>query len=58
MASEVPSTMLAVALDKHCNPSDYNIATLPRPRITQPEELLIKVHAVSVNPIDVKMASR
>ncbi|RFU26314.1 hypothetical protein B7463_g10020, partial [Scytalidium lignicola] len=56
-SSTVPATMRALALSKFCKPSEYGLATLPTPEITQPDELLIKVHAASVNPIDVKMAS-
>jgi NADPH:quinone reductase-like Zn-dependent oxidoreductase len=57
MATKIPATMRALALSHHCNPSEYNVATLPVPQITQPDELLIRVHAASVNPIDVKLAS-
>ena len=53
----VPATMRALALSKFCKPSEYAIATLPTPEITNPDEVLIKVHAASVNPVDVKMAS-
>ncbi|KAH7364177.1 chaperonin 10-like protein [Rhexocercosporidium sp. MPI-PUGE-AT-0058] len=56
MATEIPTTMRTLALAQHCNPSSYNCATLPVPRITKPDELLIKVSAASVNPIDVKLA--
>lgn len=49
--------MRAIALTEFCNPSQYNLGTLPVPQITEPDELLIKVRAASVNPIDVKMAS-
>ncbi|CZR50780.1 related to oxidoreductase [Phialocephala subalpina] len=49
--------MRALALSHHCNPSEYNVATLEVPKITQPDELLIRVHAAAVNPIDVKLAS-
>ncbi|KUJ22467.1 GroES-like protein, partial [Mollisia scopiformis] len=57
MTTKIPATMRALALSHHCNPSEYNVATLPVPQITQPDELLIRVHAASVNPIDVKLAS-
>ncbi len=57
MTSQIPTTMRAIALPAFCNPSDYNLGTLPVPEITKPDELLIKVRAASVNPIDVKMAS-
>jgi NADPH:quinone reductase-like Zn-dependent oxidoreductase len=49
--------MRAVALTRHCKPSEYELATLPTPEISKPDQLLIRVHAASVNPIDVKMAS-
>ncbi|KAH8815150.1 chaperonin 10-like protein [Xylogone sp. PMI_703] len=53
----IPATMRALALSKFCKPSEYAIATLPTPEIAKPDEVLIKVHAASVNPVDVKMAS-
>jgi len=49
--------MRAIALEKFSNPSDYNLATLPVPQVTKDDDVLIKVHAASVNPVDVKMAS-
>lgn len=57
MASTTPSSMLALALTKYCKPADDALATLPTPKITNPTEVLIKVHAASINPVDVKMAS-
>lgn len=57
MASNIPLTMRAIALAKFCKPSEYGLATLPVPRITNPDEVLIKVHAASINPVDVKLAS-
>lgn len=57
MAAKIPATMRAIALAKFCKPAEYNLATLPVPKIAKPDELLIKVHAASVNPVDVKMAS-
>jgi len=49
--------MRAVALSNYCKPTEYDVATLPVPEITKPDELLIRVYAASINPIDVKMAS-
>lgn len=49
--------MRAIALAKYCKPDEYEVATLPTPEITKPDEVLIKVHAASVNPVDVKLAS-
>ncbi|KAG0651068.1 NOGO-interacting [Hyphodiscus hymeniophilus] len=50
MAANIPQTMRAIALSKYCKPNEYAVATLPTPSISNPDELLIKVHAASVNP--------
>ena len=57
MASKIPITMRAIALTRFCGPSEYNLGSLPVPKITKPDEMLIRVRAASVNPIDVKLAS-
>lgn len=57
MTPQIPRTMRAIALTKYCKPTEYQLATLPVPTISKPDELLIKVKAAAVNPIDVKMAS-
>ena len=56
MADQLPKTMTALAISKHCKPDEYGLATLPVPEISMPDELLIRVRAASVNPIDVKLA--
>lgn len=38
-------------------PSGYQVSDLPAPKISDPRDVLIKVHAASINPIDVKKAS-
>jgi NADPH:quinone reductase-like Zn-dependent oxidoreductase len=55
MASNIPRSMRALAVSKYCLPAEYGIATLLVPEISQPDELLVRVHAASVNPVDVKM---
>lgn len=54
---EIPSSMRAIVLSHYCTPDSYSIATIAVPQISNPSELLIRVHAASVNPIDVKMAN-
>jgi NADPH:quinone reductase-like Zn-dependent oxidoreductase len=49
--------MRAIALAAYGKPSEYDIATLPTPQITKDDEVLIKVHAASIYPVDVKFAS-
>jgi NADPH:quinone reductase-like Zn-dependent oxidoreductase len=48
--------MRALAITKHCTPKDYQLLTLPVPKIQADDDILIKVKAAGVNPIDVKMA--
>jgi NADPH:quinone reductase-like Zn-dependent oxidoreductase len=57
MASPIPEKMRAVVLQKYCKPADYSIAEIPVPKITKDDEVLIKVYATSINPVDVKMAN-
>jgi hypothetical protein len=52
----IPRMMRALALPKHCNPSEYGLASIPTPEISGPNEILVHVRAASVNPIDIKLA--
>ncbi|KAJ9214261.1 hypothetical protein DTO166G4_4106 [Paecilomyces variotii] len=45
-----------VGVSSHCKPSEYQLLELPRPEITDPKDVIIKVHAASVNPVDLKKA--
>lgn len=49
--------MQSYHIKDYSNPSGYELGELPKPEIENANEVLIKVHAASVNPIDVKMAS-
>ncbi|KLU88672.1 hypothetical protein MAPG_07657 [Magnaporthiopsis poae ATCC 64411] len=44
---EIPSTMRALATSKHCKPDNYEIQTLPVPKIVRPEDCLVRVHAAA-----------
>ncbi|KAL2813991.1 chaperonin 10-like protein [Aspergillus granulosus] len=48
--------MLSVGINSHCKPFEYQLLEFPRPEITEPTDVIIKVHAASVNPVDVKKA--
>lgn len=49
--------MLSINISKHTTPQNYELSELPAPTVQDPNDIVIKVHAASVNPIDVKKAS-
>lgn len=49
--------MRSLAIPKYSSPDQYEIIDLPAPAITSPDHVQIKVHAASINPVDVKLAS-
>ncbi|RHZ70325.1 hypothetical protein CDV55_107699 [Aspergillus turcosus] len=48
--------MLSINIPAYSKPSGYQLSELPKPEIQDPKDVLIKVNAASVNPIDVKKA--
>ncbi|ETN40199.1 uncharacterized protein HMPREF1541_04475 [Cyphellophora europaea CBS 101466] len=51
------TTMQCITAPRYTSPAAYELTTLPRPEVTDANDVLIQVHAASVNPIDVKKAS-
>ena len=49
--------MLAITAPSHIDPSGYQLSTLPRPVVSDPADVLFRVHAASINPVDVKKAA-
>ena len=49
--------MLSIATPAYSDPSRYQLVKLPRPTVSEPTDVVIKVHAASINPIDVKLAA-
>ena len=41
----------------YSDPSSYQLSDVARPVISQPNDVVIQVHAASINPVDVKMAA-
>ncbi|KAG4277383.1 hypothetical protein FPRO04_14119 [Fusarium proliferatum] len=49
--------MLSITAPTYTSPGGYELATLPKPILTGDSDVLIKVHAASINPVDVKKAA-
>jgi NADPH:quinone reductase-like Zn-dependent oxidoreductase len=49
--------MLSINITQYATPQNYELSELPAPTVDDPNDILIKVHAASINPIDVKKAS-
>lgn len=49
--------MRSLAISSYTTPDHYDVIDLPTPSISSPDEVLVKVHAASINPVDVKLAS-
>ena len=49
--------MLSIATPAYSDPSRYELVNLPQPTVSEPTDVVIQVHAASVNPVDVKLAA-
>lgn len=56
-SQQEPTLMRSLAIESYCKPEAYQILKLPVPSCTKPDHVLIKVHAASINPVDVKVAA-
>lgn len=48
--------MLSLSIPSYSKPSGYQLSELAKPEISDPKDVIIRVHAASINPIDVKKA--
>ncbi|CAG7970014.1 unnamed protein product [Penicillium olsonii] len=48
--------MLSLNTPTYSDPSGYQLSDLPKPELNDPKDVIIKVYAASINPIDVKKA--
>jgi len=55
--AEIPTEMRALTMPFHATPDKLEISMLPVPSIASPGDVLIRVHATSINPVDVKRAA-
>ncbi|KAI9933204.1 hypothetical protein MW887_007676 [Aspergillus wentii] len=49
--------MLSPNISSYSEPSAYRVSELPQPRLIDTKDVIIKVYAASINPIDVKRAA-
>jgi NADPH:quinone reductase-like Zn-dependent oxidoreductase len=49
--------MFSINISNFTTPQNYELSELPAPTVEGPDDIVIKVHAASINPIDVKKAS-
>ncbi|KAK2596828.1 hypothetical protein N8I77_012720 [Diaporthe amygdali] len=54
---QVPSTMRALVAPKYCRPEEYQIVQLPVPKIEEPNQVLIRIHATAMQAGDCQFAS-
>ncbi len=53
----MPPTMRSVAINSYSEPAKFELVNLPVPSISSPTDVLIRVHAASINPGDLTLAS-
>ncbi|KAI0876934.1 alcohol dehydrogenase [Hypoxylon argillaceum] len=54
--SDLPTTMRALVAPKFCRPSKYEVIDMPLPTITNPDDVLIRVHAAGLQAGDTQRA--
>lgn len=48
--------MLSLNISSYSKPSEYQVSKLPSPSLIDSKDVIVKVYAASINPIDVKRA--
>ncbi|GLA98362.1 hypothetical protein AtubIFM57143_006303 [Aspergillus tubingensis] len=48
--------MLSLNISSYSKPSEYQVSKLPTPTLVNSKDVIVKVYAASINPIDVKRA--
>lgn len=48
--------MLSLNISSYSKPSEYQVSELPQPGLASSKDVIVRVHAASFNPIDVKRA--
>lgn len=54
---QMPQTMRALVASKYCRPDGYEIAQVLLPELTEPNQVLIRMHAAAMQAGDCQFAS-
>lgn len=49
--------MLSLSISSYSKPSEYRLSKLPKPDLVDSKDVIVRVYAASINPIDVKRAA-
>lgn len=52
-----PADMLSLTAPRYTSPSNFTLSRLPVPALSSPTDVLVKVHATSINPGEIRRAS-
>ncbi|KAK1827342.1 chaperonin 10-like protein [Podospora conica] len=55
--TKLPTTMRSLAVRQYCSPSGYEVLQLPVPTIQRPGDILIRVHAASIQTGDTQLTA-
>lgn len=55
--SKLPSTTRTLVAPKKCLPAEYTVIEQPIPKITKPNQLLLRMKAVAINTGETQFAS-
>ncbi|KAI0853348.1 GroES-like protein [Daldinia vernicosa] len=56
MAALIPKTMRSLVAPKYCWPSGWEVANMPVPTVTNPKDVLIKIHAAGLSTGETQLA--
>lgn len=56
MSPTIPETMRSLCIYSYREPAEFEISTIPTPKIVLPNHVLIKVAAGGINPTDMQQA--
>ncbi|KAM5384483.1 hypothetical protein ACJZ2D_001519 [Fusarium nematophilum] len=55
--AKIPPTMRSLVAPRKCSPAEYEVIERPTPKITKPEDVLLRMRAMAMNTGDTQFAS-